>query len=470
MDTSAFGSAMKATTFKYFTAPASYGTDPSVLGQNWATLGRQLNYTAFPWLTIAGYSTVLHQDLVEFTTSSNYTLSGSLTKIAGRHTLRPGGEGRLLLFNTAQTNYGTGSLVFSRAGTGDAFASFLLGLPLGGTSSQIATFAALATFNRYHGYYITDTFQASPKLTLTDGLRWELPGSEGEKRNRDTIFLPNAADPLAGASSLPLKGRLALVNTPEYPSRYETALHYMLFSPRAGFSWRMTSDSVLRGGYGLSYLPIENWIGYGPPASPINTAVTYLSANATLSNAFPSGVNKPAARSPGFMSALEGGQLSSTSPNQPYPYSQQWNIGVRQQFGSQTLLDIAYAGTKGTHLSNAVNINQLPDSYDTMGPQLLQTRRIRLPRWCLPQALCIPALRQFANISISNLPAFDTFYHSLQVQVQKRFASSVKLLVASTWSKDIGQYRYVDWVSRDKSGRWHSRLHQPEGRSLPDEL
>jgi outer membrane receptor protein involved in Fe transport len=439
---------ISATRFKYFTAPASLGVDLSTLGPNWGALGKELNYTAYPWLTIAGYSTITYADLIEYTTSSNYTISGSLTKIIGRHTLRFGGEGRLLLFDTAETNYGTGNFVFSGSSTGDAFASFLLGLPVGGSTSRIATYVPPYAFSRYQGYYVADTFQFNPRLTLTYGVRWELPGSEGEKKNRDTVFIPDATDPLSGKTGLNLKGQLALVNSPQYPSRYETALHYHLFSPRLGFSWRVTDNTVLRSGYGLSYLPLENWIGYGPQLSPINTAVTYLSANSTLSNPFPSGVNQPSGRSANFMSSLEGGQLTTTFPKASYPYSQQWNAGIEQQFGSGTLLDIAYAGSKGTHLSSAVNINQLPDTYDDMGSQLLKTISPN------PFAGLVPATSplnssfttgqsllpypQFSTISVSNFAAFDTIYHSLQVEVQKQFAGAGRLLAAYTWSKTIG--------------------------------
>lgn len=439
---------VSGTRFKYDTAPASLGVNLSTLGPYWGALASQLNYTAYPWLTISGYSTITYQGLIEYTTSTNYTLSGSLTKIIGRHTLRFGAEGRLLLFDTAETNYGTSNLVFTSSSTGDGFATFLLGTPTGGTTSQIATYIPPYTFNRYQGYYAADTFQFAPRLTLNYGLRWELPGSEGEKSYRDTVLLPNASDPLSAGTGLDLKGQLALVNSSQYPSRYETALHYRLFSPRVGFSWRAADETVVRGGYGLSFLPLENWIGYGPQTSPINTAVTYLAPTSSLSNPFPLGVNHPAGRSATFMSSLEGGQLSSTSPNQPYPYSQQWNTGVEQQFGRSTLLDIAYAGSKGTHLSSSVNTNQLPDSDNSLGPQLLTAISPNPFAGLVPVTSALSSsftvgqsLRpypQFGNVSISNYSGFDTIYHSLQVELQKQFASAGKLLASYTWSKTIG--------------------------------
>jgi hypothetical protein len=71
------------------------------------------------------------------------------------------------------------------------------------------------------------------------------------------------------------------------------------------------------------------------------------------------------------MQSQEGGSLTSTLPNEAYPYAQQWNLDLQQQFWGGTLLDMAYAGAKGTHLGGPVNLNQLPDAYDSLGPQLL---------------------------------------------------------------------------------------------------
>jgi hypothetical protein len=195
--------------------------------------------------------------------------------------------------------------------------------------------------------------------------------------------------------------------------------------------------------------PLENWIEYGTPASaPVGEAVTYLSPNSTLSSPFPSGVDHPTGNSPNFQPALEGGPLISTNPNAAYGYSQQWNLGIEHQFGATTLLDVAYAGSKGTNLTNAVNINQLPDSDDSMGAQLLTKSSPN------PFAANVPvtsplnssftvgqSLRpypQYLNTSIYNDAGFGTIYHSLQAEVQKQFGSSGRLLVAYTWSKFIG--------------------------------
>ena len=281
------------------------------------------------------------------------------------------------------------------------------------------------------------------------GCGGRLPGGIGERHDRNTVFLPDATDPLSATTGLSLKGQLALVGSTQYPSRYGTELHNHLFSPRVGFSWSPIKDTVVRGGYGISYIPIENWIEYGTPASaPVGEAVTYLSPNSTLSNPFPSGVNHPTGNSPNFGPALEGGSLITTNPTSPFGYSQQWNFGTEHQFGATTTLEIAYAGSRGTNLTNSVNINQLPDSHDSLGTQLLTpispnpfegnvpgtsplNSSFTVGQSLLPHP-------QFLNITVYNSPGFGTIYNSLQVELQKQFGSSGKLLAAYTWSKTIG--------------------------------
>jgi hypothetical protein len=109
-----------------------------------------------------------------------------------------------------------------------------------------------------------------------------------------------------------------------------------------------------------------------PWVSPLNQAstswVTSLNGGATpyatLSNPFPSGILDPLGRSPSLQSTLYGNGITLPVPNEPYGYTQQWNFGIERQLGPGMMLEIAYAGSKGTHLPGSPqNIDQLPDQY-----------------------------------------------------------------------------------------------------------
>ena len=86
-------------------------------------------------------------------------------------------------------------MVASPSGSGDSFASFLLGIPTGGVL-QISPFTAGGA--RYQGYFINDSWQATSKLTLNLGVRWEIPGVYTERFDRDNQLQPGHRQPGAG--------------------------------------------------------------------------------------------------------------------------------------------------------------------------------------------------------------------------------------------------------------------------------
>ena len=82
-----------------------------------------------------GYVTLIENPMA-------HSLTGSITKIASRHTIKMGGEWRRLLLNFSQYGFPAGQFNFDQTwtqqilnnanGTGSPYASFLLGLPNGG--------------------------------------------------------------------------------------------------------------------------------------------------------------------------------------------------------------------------------------------------------------------------------------------------------------------------------------------------
>ena len=112
-------------------------------------------------------------------------------------------------------------------------ASFLLGLAANGSTN-----VSLQTANasHYSGLYVTDTFQASRNLTLTAGLRWDLPLAYTERYDRIGVFDPGATNPLAQTTGLPLKGAAVYVNSPADPYRSVYNPDHKLFGPTGGIS------------------------------------------------------------------------------------------------------------------------------------------------------------------------------------------------------------------------------------------
>ena len=108
-------------------------------------------------------------------------LSGNLTWIQGRHTATFGAEARKIEWDYIQTNTPSGQFSFNPTATasltgsgGNAFASYMLGVPYQGSFQEPAISKGVIW---YGGLYAADSFRLTPKLTLNAGVRWEQPGS-----------------------------------------------------------------------------------------------------------------------------------------------------------------------------------------------------------------------------------------------------------------------------------------------------
>jgi outer membrane receptor protein involved in Fe transport len=280
-------------------------------------------------------------------------LSGNLTKIVGRHQIKFGAQAR-----HAQTLQAAGNgvlrLDFSTAPTsnagagGSGLASALLGIP---AVTQLAPglLGGSRVYYDAYGFFVEDTFQATRKLTLTAGLRWDQPGALAEVNGNDTLFLPNKPSPLgtifnpATGQNQQLMGTVALPNSADWHSNKEDYLHWKLFSPRVGLAYRVTDKTVLRAGYGISYPPTVISQD-GPNLSPVNNAPTLYPGSTpgiSVSNPYPTaagGINQPLRRNAMPGNFYGQGVFVMRVPGQKMGYVQQWNAAVERQIGKDASL------------------------------------------------------------------------------------------------------------------------------------
>jgi len=450
--------------FVYGRTPASLGTNLTTYGFP-AALNSQVAFQVVPTPVVQGFSdiwtsqgpgSVIHQ------ANDSYSIYPSVTKIMSNHTLKFGGELRRQITNYIQSNVGSGLYNFDNLftainpqapnGTGFGFASFMLGY---GSSGSVVTPVPYSYRNYYAGVYASDTWQVNRKLTVNYGIRWELPFPEVERYDRFTVLLPNSPSPIAAASGLPnLKGRLGLVNSPDNPSRYAAATHLRLFAPRVGFAYRMTDKTVVRSGYGIFYVQNDGTGGSQPTSVTqpwVPTVDSELTPVATLSNPYPTGIIQPPQRNANYQTLLLGTSIGAPiqgASAQHFGYLQQWNFSIARQLADDMMLEVAYAGSKGTHLVGGPVLNQLPDSYLALGAAAL-TKQVPNPFYGLVPfgTLAQPTVQygqllrpypQYTGVTASNDGNRDTVYHALQVKLEKRFHSGGSVLVAYTWSKNIG--------------------------------
>jgi hypothetical protein len=511
-----------------YQVPLSNGFNQSTIGPNYGTLqSEQVNghQGLLPGLGV-GYG--IGAELSQlYWLNTAYSINGSVTKVKGRHTIKVGGIGRQILWTSFANNQGLGLSASNgftacpsatcgaalNGSTGNALASFLLGIP---SSSGITEVGETHSFLHSYGFFGVDTWQVNNKLTLNLGIRWEQPGSYSEDNNLDTVLQPNQAtslpgftNPVTGATS-PTVGGLAFVASPQYPSRREEDLHWKLFSPREGFDYRIDDQTVVRGGYGINFLPAE-LTADGPGSSSINSAGTSIGNNVgeplltTVDNPFPNGINVPAGRNPAALTQLLGQGISSRIPNQAYGYAQQYNFGMERQFAKKAVLTISYAGAKGTHLvlsqgytGTGLNLDQLPDSYDAIGgtlPQLNAAGQTVAPGTGLFTAVTNPyagklssgttldqptvyegyllkPYPQYGSVTQS-VPRYGaSTYNALQVTFKRTFVNNGILQVAYTWSKLLSNTDNTSSFDDDQGGQGvvqdNTNLHAEKSLSLQD--
>ena len=455
-----------------FQNPLSQGFSMSSISAAYGTIQAesQGQEGMLPGLGIQGYG--IGAELSQLYWNNNvWAINGSVTKILSKHTIKAGGNWRQVLWENYGNSQGLGinaSPFYTASSptdstTGNALASFLLGIPSSTGISSVGTWHA---FLHNYGLFVSDTFQATSKLTINAGVRWEQPGSYSEANNLDSILQPSAAvsvgslssitNPVSG-SAVPLTGQLVFVDTPAYNSRREESLHWKLFSPRVGFAYRLDPKTVVRSGYGISFFPAE-MTADSPSASPINSAGTSVNNTigspllATVANPLPNGINLPTGRTQAGLNITLGNGVAGRIPDKAYGYSQQWNLAVERALDHNSTVTVAYAGAKGTHLilsqgytGTGLNLNQLPDSYDALGNQLLT--QVTNPFYGV-----LPAGTTFGSRTIAEgylltphpqyqsvtqvVPRYGfSTYNALQATYIRHFGHAGTLQGAYTWGK-----------------------------------
>ncbi len=208
----------------------------------------------------------------------------------------------------------------------------------------------------------------------------------------------------------PALGKSVLAGTPGYP-RALMDTHYRNFSPRLGLAWRVTPNTVARGGYGIFYgfdLQYTMYRFLGATAYPFTQIQLYQAPRAgllTLADPFPSTF---AGKAPG-----------ATSPNgwdmqNPTEYMQDWNITISHELSQSLGFDISYVGTKGTHENQLSNLDQ----------------------WIRTAAGNIVPYPGLSQVLYENLGA-NSIYNALQVSLRKRFSNGVSFRSNFSWSKSI---------------------------------
>lgn len=483
------------TRYVYLRTPLSQGINLSKFGPNWAALTSDLTYTNIPTPCVSqvpgddrwGNGSFCPDGTGSGIGASDdtYSLEPMMTHLMGSHNLKFGGEYRLLRNNYYQSNDPSGLFQFDAGMTsanpnftqpghasGNGMASFVLGYGASGSTTEPAKTADQV---QYGALYFNDTWQVGKKLTLNLGVRYDHQGDWTERYNRIVVFNPTETSPIAAQVGMPgLKGAFDLVNSANHKSRSAFPA-WNNVSPRVGLSYQLDQNTVVRMGYGIMYTPLDDRWDDAPHNLFINsindTWVTAQPDGVTpknpISNPFPLGVAAPPGRNQAFINTLGSGNSAPLS-NYLAPYVQQWNFDIQRQLPAGTLVDIAYAGSKGTHLPmHNQDLDQLPPAFlphsaadvaaltalvpnpfygVVQGGTIGSNQMIKAAQLLLPYP-------QYDDVGMAEPDDRDSIYHSMQLKVQKRFAAGAQVLATYTVSKLIDNTNSeINWLEAASPG------------------
>lgn len=358
------------------------------------------------------------------------------TLVKSKHVFKWGADVERVRFNQPFLNNARGTFNFQRNWTNHSVGDLLLGLLQSTTRTVETTRNYVRSFSL--GAFFNDDWKVSRSLTLNLGLRYELDLPVVDRYDRMSNFvaglgkiviaddrnLPNLAERLARYN---LQEKVVLAKDVGFP-RSLVYPDYLNFAPRFGFAWKAPTrrTTVVRGGYGIFYTghllnPVRESLMTGFPFS-VNQTFSRLASNTTLvtlSNPFPD------------IRATEGNTTNSNGydTHPPLGYLQSYSLTIERELGRAMAIEIAYVGSKGTHLGRRYDLNQPIRSLEYYQAN-------------------VPFPRPIAGINTINYYSFGTNsnYNAGQISLRRR-ARGVFYRINYTFGKSIDDASQLNGAS-----------------------
>ena len=426
---------------------------------------------------------------------TNHDLVFSVTKTRGRWTHKWGGEYRVYLSNYVDANESisirtdpnyTRQCVTAAGGTcsvsptpdqaGNGGASLLLGAGQLFISPGRSPRPAFA--QKYFAVYSQNDWRATSKLTVNLGLRWDLQPGPTDRFGRISSLDEQATNPFGSQGAIAFAGRNGY-------SRNLWDTEYGDVGPRVGAAYRLTDSLVVRGGYGITYLPTNTGYFDTPGLYGMDPFSSFTDP-------------KPFGTSPSGVIVGKFNEVNAVvppigaDPTNPAAYGtavysrflrrdfrngrvQQWNVFTEKSLGTNWLFSAGYSGSSGAHLPYAkIGVNNAQD----LDPALLASWRsayiatggvnpgdqqvcnpVQTAQTCSaanPRAASgplIPFNGVYGNRTVTLLqslyryPLFDagpiettigfSDYNAMILQVTRRMAHGLQFNAHYTWSKSL---------------------------------
>lgn len=435
--------------------------------------------------------------------NNNFQFADTLAWQQGQHSFKAGADVRRVQFNNFQDrlyrtqiqySYGwkeTGQLDIVREPTQTNFrftpqqrsAASSLALNMMFPSSTLQTLTS-GTPDSHIGlrlteslFFLTDTWQLRPRVTLVAGLRYEYTSVPHDATGRieDALTLRNLPQPTASNTPLERANYTSIINAYAQVLGGRTQMYNPdrnNFGPHLGVAWGFgkANRTALRAGYGLYY-------------DAILGALISQSRN-LFPNQIPVGIDRPVAGEIAFPAncltivcetvnfvryargnQLQGGASSFVSnlatlanqmraglafslpaQNLPTPFAQQLHVTVEREVAPQTVVSVGYIGTRGQRLTRITTPNLGPQNTPVVQSGSVtyladNAARVTSPALLMDTATLLLPPRPNANIGSYQIfeNAAVSSYQALQVEATKRYGQHLNFTAAYTWSHAIDE-------------------------------
>lgn len=398
------------------------------------TNGPDIRQSGFPIFSLSGFTALGNTDNWSplFRNDNTYSHTTNAGWTHGQHDVRFGFDLRRFHVNHWQPELGggprgrfnfNGGIAALSGGAApnrfNTYAQFLMGLP-DSMQKSLQYFAPMGTREWQMGWYARDRWQVTRNFTVSMGLRYE--------------YFPLMTRPWSGIERYDLETNKVLIGRfGSVPDNAGTSVSKKLFAPRVGVVYRAKQDTVVRAGYGISYIPDLMSAMMRSPF-PVVVAQDFTGPNSfTPFRPIEQGI--PELAQPDFRAGVI--DIPATAQTAFLPkgslhqgYIQSWNFTLERQLPGAVVADVAYVGT-GT-VRSFTNWDQ-----NAGFPGSGTTGR--------------PLVSRFGRTANTNLldGLVSSNYHSLQVALNRRFSNGFFLKGAYTFGKAIG---FQDGSGSDAGG------------------
>src|SRR5213080_4975142 len=335
-------------------------------------------------------------------------------------------------FQKMQDNENTAS---RRLGVAN-FASLTTFLQGTTTTFQVVPKPTELGFRSWFGaWYAEDSIKLQRNLTVRAGIRQEFTNGWNEKFGRASNYIADANGVLA---TDPLTGTSAFTDN---NARW-------LFGPRVALAWDPFGNgkTAIRAGFGVYYTLIDNLAFLLNSLPPYNGSVTFACPLSSFLPITP-GVQPPPACGPNVPAPCSTFAPQGIEASAKTPTTNEWNLTVEQQVGSNMALRIGYVGSFGYHGLLSIDRNTIPAeicsnaagcAVDNAGVTRVPQGTKFIPLLPTPPPPASSARpNPYLGAGFFWLTAGNSSYNALQVEMLRRLSRRLQFRGNYTWAKNL---------------------------------